>query len=106
MIDDPIRRRLSRLLTSTFLMNLEFGMTTRNQYQPHAVLIEWLNAAKNDNMLSFESPELAARMFYGMVEGRLTWGAFLSDGATLKSKETILEELVSVFLSRYGTNSF
>ena len=101
LIDDPVRRGLSRLLTSTFLINIEFGKATRGQYQPHTALIDWLNAAKADNKMCFDSPELAARMFYGMVEGCLTWGALMSDGATLKQKDLVLDELISIFLSRY-----
>ena len=102
LIDDPVRRGLSRLLTSTFLINIEFGKATRGQYEPHTALIAWLNVAKADGKMRFESPELAARMFYGMVEGCLTWGALMSDGATLRNKELVLDELISIFLSRYG----
>ncbi|MCL2320790.1 MAG: TetR/AcrR family transcriptional regulator [Oscillospiraceae bacterium] len=104
LIDDPVRRGLSRLLTSTFLINIEFGKATRGQYEPHLALIEWLNSAKADGKMNFESSELAARMFYGMVEGCLTWGALMSDGATLKFAEPILDELISIFLSRYGSS--
>ena len=101
LIDDPVRRGLSRLLTSTFLMNIEFGRVTRGQYEPHTALITWLNAAKADGKMNFESSGLAARIFYGMVEGCLTWGALMSDGATLTYKDLILDELIAVFLSRY-----
>ena len=102
LIDDPVRRGLSRLLTSTFLMNIEFGKATRGQYEPHAALVEWLEAAKADGKIIFESSRLAARMFYGMVEGCLTWGALMTDGATLHSKDSVLDELIAIFLSRYG----
>ncbi|MCL2486912.1 MAG: TetR/AcrR family transcriptional regulator [Oscillospiraceae bacterium] len=102
LIDDPVRRGLSRLLTSTFLMNIEFCRATRGQYEPHTALIAWLNAAKADDKMRFQSPELAARMFYGMVEGCLTWGALMSDGATLIDKDMVLDELITIFLSRYG----
>jgi len=102
LIDDPVRRGLSRLLTSTFLMDTEFGKMTRGQYEPHTIFIQWLNAAKANNKMDFESPELAAQMFYGMVEGCLTWGALISDGATLKHKDPVLDELITIFLSRYG----
>ena len=102
LIDDPVRRGLSRLLTSTFLINTEFGKMTRGQYAPHNAFIQWLNAAKVHHKMDFESPELAAQMFYGMVEGCLTWGALMSDGATLEHKDPILDELITIFLSRYG----
>ena len=44
LIDDPTRRGLSKLLTATFLMDIEFGKATRGQYQPHADFIDWMKA--------------------------------------------------------------
>jgi TetR/AcrR family transcriptional regulator, regulator of autoinduction and epiphytic fitness len=101
LIKDPVNRGLSKLLTSVFLMNIEFGKATRNQYAPHQNLIQWLKAAKSDGKLSFQSPQLAARIFYGLVEGCITWAALMSDGENLKQIDPILDELIAVFLSRY-----
>ena len=102
LINDPVRRGLSKLFTSVFLMDIEFGKKTRSQFEPHKAFIVWLNAAKEDQKLSFDSPELAARIFYGMVEGCLTYSALFTDGASLKNANYILDEIVSTFLSRYG----
>lgn len=102
LINDPVRRGLSKLFTSVFLMDIEFGKKTRSQFEPHKAFIVWLNAAKEDQKLSFDSPELAARIFYGMVEGCLTYSALFTDGASLKNADYILDEIVSTFLSRYG----
>ena len=102
LIDDPVRRGLSKLLTATFLMDIEFGKATRSQYKPHADFIAWLHKAKADEQIDFESPELAARMFYGMVEGCLTWGALFSDGENLKNAGPVLDEIIRVFLACYG----
>jgi TetR/AcrR family transcriptional regulator of autoinduction and epiphytic fitness len=102
LIDDPVRRGLSKLLTATFLMDIEFGKATRGQYKPHADFIAWLNDAKADGRIDFESPEIVARMFYGMIEGCLTWGALFSDGENLKAAEPVLEEIIRVFLACYA----
>lgn len=102
LIDDPVRRGLSKLLTSVFLMNIDFGKKTRGQYQPHKALILWLNSAQEDHKLNVQSPELAAQVFYGMVEGCLTWPALFSDGESLASRDALLDEVVSTFLSHYG----
>lgn len=101
LINDPVRRGLSKLLTSVFLMDINFGKVTRKQYEPHKALILWLISAKDDQKLSFQSPELAARIFYGMVEGCLTWSALFTDGESLKYKDDLLNEIVQTFLSRY-----
>lgn len=102
LINSPIRRGLSKLFTSVFIMDIEFGKSTRSQYNPHQALILWLNSAKEDGKLDFQSPELAARIFYGMVEGCLTYPALFTDGASLKNSDDLLDEIISVFLKRYG----
>jgi len=101
LINDPIRRGLSKLLTSVFLMNIDFCKDIKSQYTPHKVFIQWLNSAKEDYKLSFESPELAARIFYGLVEGCITWSALFTDGESLKYTDHLLNEIIHTFLSRY-----
>jgi len=102
LIGDPTNRALSRLLTSTFLMDTAFGDQTRRQFEPHAAFIRWLNDAKADGALDFPTPELAAKVFYGLVEGCLTWNALLTDGETLTTMDPILDEMIRVFLRAYA----
>lgn len=102
LVDDPLRRALSKLLTSVFLLKTEFGNATRGNFEPYKDLISWLIEARADGKLRFQAPELAARMFYGLVEGCITWAAILTDGASLRFSEPQLDELIAVFLSRYG----
>ena len=101
LINDPVRRGLSKLFTSVFLMDIDFGKKTRSQFEPHRAFIIWLNSAKEDQKLSFQSPELAARVFYGMVEGCLTYPALFTDGESLKNIDPLLNELIAAFLARY-----
>ena len=101
LIDDPIRRGLSKLFTSVFLSDVDFGIKTRSQFEPHKAFITWLNAAKDDKKLYCQSPELAARIFYGMVEGCLTYSALFTDGAILKNVDPLLNEIIATFLCRY-----
>jgi len=102
LINDPVRRGLSKLFTSVFLMDIDFGKRTRSHFEPYKVFVVWLNSAKEDHKLSFQSPELVARVFYGLVEGCLTYPALFSDGESLKHTDTLLNELVHVFLASYG----
>ena len=101
LINDPVRRGLSKLFTSVFLMDIDLGKKTRSQFEPHRAFIIWLNSAKEDQKLNFQSPELAARVFYGMVEGCLTYPALFSDGESLKYIDPLLNELISAFLACY-----
>lgn len=106
LIDDPIRRGLAKFLTAQFVMDIEFGKKIRSQAKPpHESFINWLNSAKEDGKLEFHSARLAAQIFYGLVEGCLTYAALFTDGASLQYKEPILSELVATFLSRYGLES-
>lgn len=101
LINDPVRRGLSKLLTSVFLMDIDFGKKMRGHFEPHKAFIIWLNSAKEDQKLSFQSPELTARIFYGMVEGCLTWSALFTEGESLKYADYLLNEIIATFLSRY-----
>lgn len=101
LIDDPVRRGLSKLFTSVFLMNIDFSRKTRSQFEPHKAFIIWLNSAKEDQKLSFQSPGLTARLFYGMVEGCLTYPALFTNGESLKHIDDLLDELIAAFLARY-----
>ena len=101
LIDDPVRRGLSKLFTSVFLIDIDFSKKTRSQYHPHSAFITWLNSAKEDGKLNFQSPELAARLFYGMVEGCLTYPGLFTDGESLKNIEPLLNELIFAFLACY-----
>ncbi len=101
VINDPIRRGLSKLFTSVFLMDIEFGKATRSQHNPYKAFIQWMNSAKEDGKLNFQSPELTARIFYGMVEGCLTYPALFTDGANLKNADALLDEIIDTFLCRY-----
>ena len=82
-------------------MDIDFGKKTRSQYEPHRAFIIWLNSAREDQKLNFQSPELAARVFYGMVEGCLTYPALFTDGESLKNMDPLLNELISAFLACY-----
>jgi TetR/AcrR family transcriptional regulator of autoinduction and epiphytic fitness len=104
LIDDPVRRGLSKLLTATFLMDIDFGKRTRSQYEPYKEFVAWLERAKADKKIKCDSPLIAARIFYGMVEGCLTWSALFTDGESLMQADFLLDEIVAVFLSNYGND--
>jgi len=101
LVDDPTRRGLSKLFTSVFLMDPDLCAITRGRFSPHSELIRWLTAADKGGALRIPSPELAAHLFYGMVEGCITWPATMSGGVSLNYAAPILEELLDTFLLRY-----
>ena len=102
LIDNPRRRGISKLLTTVFLLDQNFGKETRGRHNPYGNFYEWLARAQTDGRIRCESPELATRMFYGLVEGCITWGALMSDGENLTRADVLLDEIIALFLSRYG----
>ena len=101
LVDDPTRRGLSKLFTSVFLTDPALCASTRGRFTPHSALIRWLQAANLDGTLRTASPELAARLFYGMVEGCITWPATMTEGVSLSGSAPILDELLDTFLLKY-----
>jgi TetR/AcrR family transcriptional regulator of autoinduction and epiphytic fitness len=102
LIESKRRAELSRFLTITFLKDLDFQRRTVSKYPPsYAVLIDWLNDAKNDGRISAENTVLAARVFYAMVVGAITWPAIFSEGIDRQAVSPMLDELIAVFLARY-----
>ena len=65
-------------------------------------LIDWLKAAKKDRRIKVRDPELAAKVFRGLVEGMINFPALYSPLQSAKELEPLKREAIAVFLSRYG----
>lgn len=103
LIDSPRRLGLSRFLTTVFLNDTQYARETVAKYPPrHDMLLEWLKDAEKAGLIKADSLLLAARVFYAMVEGGVTYPAIFSDGLNRSAFEPILNEIIATFLSRYG----
>lgn len=100
-VKEPLQRGVSKLLASVFLFKPDFVKKTMTEQKFHEDFINWLYAAKEDGKMTFDSAELTAQIFYGMVEGCLTWNVLLTDGESLPYVEPLLKEVIDVFLCRY-----
>ena len=102
LINNPSRLGLSRVLTSVFIRDIDYARMTREKYaSPHEPFIKWLIAAHEDNKLYIEDPALAARVFYAMIEGALTWPALFQHGINTESVKPLMNELILTFITRY-----
>ncbi|QJD85995.1 TetR/AcrR family transcriptional regulator [Cohnella herbarum] len=102
LINSPSRLGLSRVLTSVFIRDIDYARMTRAKYaSPHELLIKWLIAAHKDNKLHIDNPSLAARVFYAMIEGALTWPALFQQGINTEAVKPLMDELIYTFLTRY-----
>jgi TetR/AcrR family transcriptional regulator of autoinduction and epiphytic fitness len=103
LIDSPRRLGLSRFLTTVFLNDTAYARATVAKYPPkHVMLLDWLREAESDGRIKTENQLLAARVFYAMVEGAVTWPAIFTEGISKSATEPILNEIITVFLARYG----
>lgn len=100
---DEGRLSMVRLLTSIFLQNEELREeASQGNHCQFDHLLQWLKAAKKDNRLKMKDPELAAQVFRGLVEGIINFPAMYSPLKTAEELKPIKDEVIAVFLSRYG----
>lgn len=102
---DPDRLSIVRLLTSIFVQNEALRDEARNgnACQPNH-LITWLKAAKKDKRLKMKDPELAAKVFQGLVEGTMNYPALYDPLPPAPELKRLKNEVIAVFLSRYGAD--
>lgn len=102
-IMDSEERGKSRVLASVYLFRIDFVLKTMKIHPFHVDFINWLNDAKKDDKITFEKAEMTAQIFYGMIEGCITWNALLTDGASLQRAQEQIDEILFMFLKAYGT---
>lgn len=103
LIDTPKRSGISRFLTMVFLKDINYARDTVAKYQPtYEMLLDWLKEAEKDGKIKTDSLLLAARVFYAMVEGAITYPALFTNGINKSVVKPILDEIIATFLARYG----
>ena len=105
LIDSPKKLELSRFLTLTFLNDLNFQRKIVSKYPPmYNSLIKWLEEARDDDMIKTDNIFMSARVFYALVIGAVTWPVLFTDGYNKDLAKPILDEIIALFLARYGIN--
>lgn len=102
MVTDSSRLSLARILTSVFVRNPGLcEESSKGSPSQHANLVVWLEAAAADERVSVSDPELAAQVFYGMIQGIFNFPALFSSPQPDSKLQLIKDEAIAVFLSRY-----
>ncbi len=102
-VTDPERLSIVRLLTSIFVQNEALRKeASQGSHCPPDPLISWLKAAIKDKRIKAENPELAVKLFRGLVEGTINFPALYEPQKTTVELQPLKEEIVAIFLSRYG----
>ncbi len=102
IVNDPTRLALARVLTSIFVRNPELSANACQGLEPpHKPFIQWLEAASDSGDLFVPDPPLAAKMFYGMIEGLFNYPALFQAAISKKQTTLLKNEIITLFLSRY-----
>lgn len=100
---DPSRLAIVRLLTAIFCQSEELRDEARGgDHCKLDHLTNWLKAAKKDKRLKMKDPALAAEVFRGMVEGTINFPSLFNPQKSAKELKSVKDEIISLFLSRYG----
>lgn len=101
-VSTPTHLGLTKVLNAMFTRQPEKTSVARAEFAPLEDELErWIRDAKTAGYLDAPDPALAAKVFYGMIEGTLTYPA-LSGCVDPHSVEPLKRELIATFLSRYG----
>lgn len=102
MVNDPSRLSLARILTSVFVSNPGLcEESSKESPSQHANLVAWLEGAATDKRVSVNDPELAAQIFYGLIQGIFNFPALFFSPLPDSELQLIKDEAIAVFLSRY-----
>jgi TetR/AcrR family transcriptional regulator, regulator of autoinduction and epiphytic fitness len=103
LINSPKRLEISRFLTIVFLKDINYARETVAKYPPnYIVLLDWLKEAEKDGKIKTDNLLLAARVFYALVEGAITYPGLFSGGINKSAFEPMLDEIIATFLARYS----
>ncbi len=106
LIDSPRRLGLSKFLTGVFLKDTKYARETVAKYPPSFdMLLNWLKEAEKAGKIKTDNMLLAARIFYAMVQGAITYPAIFSEGINKSDVEIVLSEIIALFLTRYSNES-
>ena len=102
LVNSPERLGLARVLTLTFIEDRDLALRIVMKFEPNQIrFIEWLNEAMIDGKLVVDNLERAAAIFYGLIEGSITYPALFQPELNVNKTQIILEEIITTFLCRY-----
>jgi len=102
-VTDSTRVSMARILTSIFVRSPELCLQASNDNTcQNEQFTAWLLAASEDHRLKVKDPELATQVFYGLTQGLFNFPALYRPLQTATELKPIKDEVIAVFLSRYG----
>lgn len=101
-VTDPSRVALARILTSIFAINSELREKAQSGCSTQTTnLVAWLTAAHADGRIRETDFEMAAKVFYGLIEGLFNFPALFRPLQSKDELQPMIDEAIQVFLGRY-----
>ena len=102
LVNTPERLAIAKLLTLTFLEdpNLAYRIVAKFEHN-HIKFIMWLKEAIIDNKLIIDNLDRAAAIFYGLIEGGITYPVLFQKELNIEYSQVVIEDTISTFLSRF-----
>lgn len=102
LVNSPERLGLARVLTQTFIDDREMAIRIVKNFEPnHLKFIQWLKEAIIDNKLVVDDLARAASIFYGLIEGNITYPALFQKELNVAHSQIIIDDVISTFLCRF-----
>lgn len=102
LVNSPERLSLARVLTLTFIDDPNLAYRIVREFEPNRLkFIEWLKEAILDKKLVIKDLELASTVFYGMIEGAITYPALFQKELNIERSQSIIEDVITTFLCRF-----
>ena len=102
LVNSPERLGLARVLTLTFIDDHNLAYRIVKQFEPNNLkFIQWLKEAIIDNKLVIKDLERASSVFYGLIEGGITYPVLFQNELNVERSQIIIEDVISTFLCRF-----
>ena len=102
LVNSPERLGLAKVLTQTFIDDPNLAYRIVKQFEPnHLTFIQWMKDAILDNKLVVEDLNRAAVLFYGLIEGTITYPVLFQKKLDIERSNSIVKDIIITFLSRY-----
>ena len=102
LVNSPERLGLARVLTLTFIDDPKLAYRIVMKFEPNNLkFIQWLKEAIIDDKLIVDDLERASTIFYGLIEGGITYPVLFQKELNVEKSKIIIEDVISTFLCRY-----
>ena len=103
VLDNPRWMGIVKVGLGSMLRDPELARrVTANAAAAERHFTSWLERAVEDGRLDVPDPELATRVFLGMISGALFWPQAIEGPMAAEVEAALQKELIETFLSRYA----